>query len=134
MYISKKNREIVKYTFEGKCAYTGTELLSDWQVDHVNPLRRDWWLSNSAINKENHNLKNLYPAQRVVNNYKSSMNLEQFRNFMTDFHLRIAKLPKNPKTEKSIKHKANMLEIAKLFDITVDRPFSGKFYFETLKS
>lgn len=26
MYISKKNREIIKQKFGGKCAYTGTEL------------------------------------------------------------------------------------------------------------
>ena len=60
------------------------------------------------------------------------MNLELFREFMTDFHIRISKLPKNPKTEKSIKRKAYMLEIAKLFNITTDKAFSGKFYFETL--
>lgn len=26
----------------------------------------------------------------------------------------------------------DMLEVAELFDITPDKPFSGKFYFETL--
>jgi hypothetical protein len=44
--------------------------------------------------------------------------------------LRLAKLPKCPKTEKSIKRKEYMLKIAKYFDITPECPFSGKFYFE----
>ena len=131
MYISKKDRELIKNMFDGKCAYTGTELLSDWQIDHVNPLRRNWWLNNSALFKENHNLKNMFPTQRIINQYKHSMDLEQFRNFMKYFHIRISKLPKNPKTEKSIKRKNNMLKIAEVFDITPDKPFLGKFYFET---
>jgi len=132
MYISNKDREIVRNLFYGKCAYTGTELLPDWQVDHVKAVRRNWWLNNSAMFEENHNLQNMLPAQRIVNHYKHSMDLEQFRTFMKDFHIRISKLPKNPKIEKSIKRKAYMLEISRLFDITTDKAFSGRFYFETL--
>ena len=132
MYISKKNRELVNNRFGGKCAYTGTDLLPDWQVDHVNPVVRNWW-DNTSLSPENHNIDNLLPAQRVVNHYKHSMDLEQFREFMKDFHLRIAKLPKNPKVQKSIRRKAYMLEIAGLFGITPDKAFSGKFYFELLR-
>lgn len=130
MYISKKNREIVKNKFDGKCAYTGTELLSDWQVDHAKAVRRNWWLNNSAMFEQNHNLNNMLPAQRIINHYKHSMDLEQFRVFMKDFNIRISKLPKNPKIEKSIKRKAYMLEIARLFGITPDKPFSGIFWYE----
>jgi 5-methylcytosine-specific restriction endonuclease McrA len=61
MYISKKNRELVKNMFGGKCAYTGTDLLPDWQVDHVSPIRRNWWLNNSALFEENHILENMIP-------------------------------------------------------------------------
>ncbi len=132
MYISKKNRELVRNMFDGKCAYTGTELQSDWQIDHVKPVRRNWRLNNSAIFAENHKLENMLPSQRIINHYKHSMDLEQFRNFMKDFHIRISKLPKNPKTEKSIKRKAYMLEVARLFDITPEKAFSGRFYFEML--
>lgn len=132
MYISKKDRELIKQKFGGKCAYTGTDLLPDWQVDHVKALHRNVWLNNKPRFKENHNLENMFPCQRIVNNYKYADNLENFRNFMKDFHLRIKKLPKSPKKEKSIKHKKNMLEIAELFGITPDKPFSGKFYFETI--
>lgn len=133
MYISKKDRLLIKNKFAGKCAYSGTELLPDWQVDHVDPLVRNWWLNNSAIFPNAHTLGNMVPSQRRINNYKHSMSLSQFREFMQGFHIRIAKLPKNPKTQKSIKHKANMLQIANLFGITPDEPFSGKFYFETIE-
>jgi hypothetical protein len=132
MHISKKNRELIKKMFDGKCAYTGTELQLDWQIDHVEAVRRNWWLSNSAMLERNHKLENMMPSQRIVNHYKHSMNLEQFRSFMKDFHIRISKLPKSIKSEKTIKRKAYMLEIAKLFDITTDKAFSGRFYFETL--
>ena len=51
MYISKKNREIIKQKFNGKCAYSGTNLEPDWQVEHIKPVRRDWW-TNTAVNEE----------------------------------------------------------------------------------
>ena len=132
MYISKKDRELIKQKFGGKCAYTGTELLSDWQVDHVSPVRRNMWLNNTPRFGENHNLENMIPTQRLVTHYKRFRDLGQFKEFMVDFHVRISKLPKNPRTEKGAKKKKYMLEIAELFGVTPDKPFSGKFYFETL--
>ncbi len=132
MYISKKDREIIKNKFGGKCAYTGTELKNDWQVDHVQPLLRNWW-TNTAMLEKNHNIENMFPCQKIVNHYKGSLDLETFRTwFLGGLHERLKKLPKNPKVEKSIKKKAYLLEVARLFDITPDKPFSGKFYFETL--
>jgi hypothetical protein len=134
MYISKKDRELIKMKFGGKCAYTGTDLMDDWQVDHMQAVRRNWFLKNSAMFEDNHNLNNMIPCQRIINHYKHSMNLNEFRDFMVYFHERIGKLPKNPKTEKSIKHKLYMLEVARLFDITPEKPFNGVFYFEMLKN
>ena len=132
MYISKKTRELVKNKYNGRCAYTGTILQNDWQIDHANPLIRNWFDNNKPIFTENHNENNMLPTQKLINHYKHSMDLEQFRFFMKNFHLRIAKLPKNPKTEKSQKRKKYMNKIAMLFDITEIKPFNGKFYFETL--
>jgi len=132
MYISKKNREIIKQKFGGKCAYTGTDLLPDWQVDHVSPVMRNWW-TNTAMMENNHNIDNMVPCQKIVNHYKGSLDLETFRNwFLGGLHERLKKLPKNPKVEKSHKKKAYLLEVARLFDIQPDKPFSGVFYFETL--
>ncbi len=133
MYISRKTRDEVKMKYGGKCAYSGTELLPDWQVDHVEPVRRNWWMPGSALQEDNHNTQNMIPSQKIINHYKHSMSFNEFREFMMTFHERIAKLPKKPIVEKSIKRKAYMLEVARLFDITPDKPFKGKFYFETIK-
>ena len=132
MYISKKDREIIKQKFGGKCAYTGTEIKDDWQVDHVEPLIRNWW-TNTVMFEDNHKLDNMFPVQKIVNHYKGSLDLETFRNwYLGGLHERLKKLPKNPKVEKSRKKKAYLLEVASLFGISEDVPFSGKFYFETL--
>lgn len=131
MYISKKDREIVRQKFGGRCAYSGTKLEDDWQVDHVKPVRRNWF-SNGALFEEDHKLNNMLPAQKIINHYKHSLSLEEFRNwYLKDLHKRLKKLPKNPRTEKSAKKKAYMLRVASYFGITEDKPFSGKFYFET---
>ena len=63
MYISKKDREIIKNKFGGKCAYTGTELKDDWQVDHVNPIVRNWWDGTCIFEKEHH-IDNMFPCQK----------------------------------------------------------------------
>ena len=134
MYISKKDREIIRQKFNGKCAYTGTKLLPDWEVDHVKAVRRNWF-SKGALFENEHQLGNMFPCQRIVNNYKGSLDLEDFRTWLLGgLHERLKNLPKNPNTEKSIKRKAYLLEIARLFDITPDKPFSGVFYFEKINN
>ena len=69
MYISKKEREIVKNKFGGKCAYTGTELKDDWQVDHIKPVVRNWFSKGAVFEKEHH-IDNMFPCQKIVNHYK----------------------------------------------------------------
>jgi len=129
MYISKKDRAIIKQKFDGKCAYTGTELKDDWQVEHINPIRRNWW-ENSALFEKDHKTENMVPCQRIVNHYKHSLTLEDYRKRLLMLHERLKKLPKNPRTDKGKKRKAYMLEVAELFGVTEDKPFSGIFYFE----
>lgn len=129
MYISKKDRAIIKQKFDGKCAYTGTELKDDWQVEHIKPIRRNWW-ENSALFEKDHRIDNMVPVQRIVNHYKHSLTLEDYRKRLLMLHERLKKLPKNPRTDKGKKRKAYMLEVAELFGVTEDKPFSGIFYFE----
>ena len=132
MYISKKDREFIKQKFGGKCAYSGTELEPDWQVDHIIPVVRNWW-TNTAMFEDAHNLDNMVPVQKLINHYKGSIRLEEFRSWLLGgLHIRLKKVPKNPRTEKGEKKKAYILKIASYFGITEDTPFSGKFYFETL--
>ena len=128
-YISKKDRELIRQKFGGKCAYSGTILEDDWQVDHIKPLRR--FLGQHE--KKNHNTENMVPVQRIINHYKGPRDLETFREwFLGGLHIRLRTLPKHPRTEKSIRHKKYMIEVAGFFGITENKPFGGKFYFETI--
>lgn len=132
MYISKKTREIIKNKYGGKCAYTGTDLKDDWQVDHVKPVIRNPF-SSDAIFPEEHHIDNMVPCQKIVNHYKGNLNIEEFRRwYLMGLHDRLKKLPKNPKAQKSIRRKAYLLEVASLFGISHDKPFCGKFFFETI--
>ncbi len=130
--ITKAERELIKNKFWGKCAYSGTELKDDWQVDHISPIIRNWF-ARGAQNEGLHHLGNMVPCQRIINHYKGSLSLEEFRSwYLGGLSLRLCNLPKNPKTEKSKKRKAYLIEVADLFGITETKQFSGKFYFETL--
>lgn len=132
MYISKKNRELIKMKFGGKCAYSGTELESDWQIDHIKPVVRHWF-SGTITAKDNDCLENMIPVQKLINHYKHSLDLHEFRTWLLGgLHIRLKKVPKNPRTEKGLKRKKYILKIAKYFDITEQKPFNGKFYFETI--
>jgi len=99
----------------------------------VHPVVRNWMLKNNPATFENaHNIDNMVPAQRIINHYKHSISIEEYRERLIKLHLRLKKMPKNTRTEKGARRKAYMLEIARFFDITPDKPFSGKFYFETI--
>lgn len=130
--ISEKDKEIIKNKFGGKCAYTGRNLADDWQIDHKISQR----LFKIGKEKGNPNsIDNLYPSLKIVNHYKRALPLEVFRNwFLCELHERLKKLPRNPKTEKGIKRKKYLLAVAEVFGISEDKPFNGKFYFETLKN
>ena len=125
-----KRDEIYK-KYGGKCAYTGKELSDDWQIDHIIPKCLTLQQHHNIID---HNDKdNVVPCKSIINHYKRGYDLEQFRQYMLTFHLRLAKLPKNPRTDKTKKRIIYMNTIAELFDITIDKPFDGVFYFEKLE-
>ncbi len=129
-YISKKKREIIKQKYGGLCAYSGTPLLPDWQVEHIQPLVRNLY-DGSPTFPQAHCDENLVPVQKIINHYKGSLDLETFRTwFLGGLHERLRKLPKNPKTQKSHNKKRYLLQVASFFDISESKPFSGVFYFE----
>lgn len=138
------DRQAVFNKFNGLCGYSGTTLEDDWQVDHIFPKHFMHWLKSSRmceiyninITDINH-IDNLIPAQRIINHYKGGLFLNELRGIgsygLQSLHTRIAKLPKNPKTEKSITRKRNMFKLASYFNITPENnPFDGWFYFEKL--
>jgi len=116
-----KMRDLIYQKYGGRCAYTGSPLKSDWQVDHVVPKR----LGGTD------DIDNLMPAQRIINHYKRALSLDDFRSlWLADLHKRLKRLPKKPRVERSVRRKAYLLEVADLFGITPEQPFSGRFYFE----
>ena len=127
--ISKKKREEVKNKFGGLCAYSGTPLEDDWQVDHLKPIVRNWWDGTCNFEKD-HVEDNMIPSQKLINHYKSSMSLEDFRDRMLTLHERLASLPKNPRTERSVKRIRYLQRIGEYFGVTPNTPFDGVFYFE----
>jgi hypothetical protein len=127
-------RERIYNKFGGLCAYSGTPLEADWQIEHINPVVRNCF-SKGMMFKDSDNEENMVPVQKLINHYKHSMTLEEFRRwYLGGMHNRLKKLPKNPISDKNIKRKAYMLKIAAYFGITENNPFSGVFYFETITS
>lgn len=128
---NKERRQRIYNKFGGLCAYSGTPLEDDWQIDHVRPIARNW--DGIARFKDDDCEENMFPTQKLINHYKHSLSLEDFRTlYLGGLHERLKKLPKNPRTEKSRKRKEYKMRIAGYFGITPDRPFSGTFYFEKI--
>lgn len=127
---NKSKRELIKNKFGGLCAYSGTPLEDDWQADHIIPVNRDL-ITNEITKKQNDNIDNIVPVQRIINHYKHSLDLETFRTWLLGgLHIRLQKLPKNTKSERAIKKKQYLTKVASYFGIDENTPFSGKFYFE----
>lgn len=123
-------REQIFNKFDGRCAYSGTVLESDWQIDHVIPVVR---IGGKMIHRSNDCLENMMPVQKLINHYKHSYTLNDLRYLLSSLHIRLSKLPKNPRTDKGRKRKEYLLKVASYFGITENKQFSGVFYFETLK-
>lgn len=131
--MNKNKRQLIYNKFNGLCAYTGKPLGDDWQVDHMISKRFALCRAGEYLETDINSFDNLIPALRIVNHYKRAFELEGFRQYMLTFHLRLAKLPKNPLVKSSVRRKEYMYKVADAFEITVDKPFCGIFYFETLK-
>lgn len=129
--LSKKIRQEVYDKFEGKCAYTGVLLPNDWQVDHVIPkfLMEECYGATVTADVIN-NIDNLLPALAIVNHYKRGLDLEGFREYMNNFHNRLAKLPKRTSVERTKNRIVYMNKVAEVFGIDNNNPFCGVFWFE----
>lgn len=125
------NRGEIYKKYGGRCAYTGKELGDEWQIDHIIPKCLTLQKCHQII--DHNDIANLVPTFSIINHYKRGFALEPFRQYMLTFHLRLAKLPKKPRTEKTKKRIIYMNKIANLFDITPEKAFDGIFYFEKLE-
>jgi len=135
--MKKSDRQKIFDKYGGRCAYCGIELIDKWQVDHA-VSKQYWFMIDETNPKAVNNIENLMPACVPCNHYKGSLCIEPFsyhrgfRNYMKDFHLRLAKLPKKTRVKATENRKAYMQDIADRYGITPDKPFNGIFYFETL--
>lgn len=121
-------REAIYNKYNGRCAYSGTPLEDDWQIDHFIPKRS---YMKPYFNIGMNDIKNLMPTQKLINHYKRGLTIDKFRNdWLGGLHKRLGKLPKNPRTNKGQRRKDYMLKIAKYFGITENNPFRGIFYYE----
>ncbi|WP_312107703.1 HNH endonuclease signature motif containing protein [Lachnoclostridium sp.] len=78
--IPKATRLKVYEKCNGHCAYCGCELeYKDMQVEHVKPL--------SICGADQ--IENMLPACRSCNHYKSTLDLEGFRKYLSGLHKRM---------------------------------------------
>jgi hypothetical protein len=67
--------------YAGRCAYCGDEItLKQMQIDHIKPLYRGHDVN--ARFKGTDTIDNMHPSCRFCNNWKSVMNIEEFREQM----------------------------------------------------
>lgn len=133
--MKKELRQKIFDKYNGLCAYTGNPLGGDWQVDHKMSIRKANFIAKTrGVVVEYNSIDNLVPTIGIINHYKRGLDLDGFRSYMMEFHIRLSRLPKNTKVERTKNRIKYMNEIASLFDITPDKPFNGKFYFETIFS
>jgi len=129
MALSKKQRQRIFDKFGGKCSYCGCDLKKGWHVDHAEPLMRisNWDRDKGKFvqtgecqNPEREIEDNYMPACASCNIAKSTLNIEDFRAFITRF---IESLNKY-----SVQYK-----IAKRYGLIKETGIKLKFYFETLQ-
>lgn len=78
--IPKKTRQKVYEKCNGHCAYCGCELeYKDMQVEHMKPL---------SIGGTD-TIDNMLPSCRSCNHYKSTLDLEHFRRYLSGLHERM---------------------------------------------
>lgn len=82
--IPKKMRLLLYEKYNHKCAYCGCDLeYKDMQIDHIESVYANMDIGQTMTTEEMYSEKNLMPACRQCNFYKSSMDLETFRKRLT---------------------------------------------------
>jgi hypothetical protein len=107
--MKKELRQKVWNKYNKRCAYCGTELeYKQLQVDHIDAK----YLGGSD------ELNNYNPSCRGCNFYKSTFTIDGFRTQLKSLHERLFKI--------------FIVKMAVRYGILSYKPFSDKFYFETL--
>lgn len=80
-------RENVYKKSNGHCWYCGDKLQKGWHTDHFLPIGRN--PDKTVNNPENDNFDNLVPACASCNIMKSDMDIESFRELISNFVKRL---------------------------------------------
>ena len=132
MYLSTRQRNKIKLLYGGKCAYSGTKLELNWQIDHVKPLLRN---SHTGLidYPSNNNINNLVPCQALINHYKGPAPLEIFREYLVpDISQLLRSFHRQPRTSSEQQYYNYISALAKYFGIAIDSEWNGIFYFELI--
>jgi len=126
----EERRELVLAKYNGRCAYSGTILERDWQIDHWMPIGRIGW-NEIYRHPERENIDNLVPAQKLINHHKKNLLPEEYKHKkLKNLHKFLLELPRQSYSERQIRRKNYYLQIADYFDIRIDKPFDMSFYYE----
>ena len=126
--ISKALRDKVYEKYDGRCAYSGKYLDDDWQIDHMYPKSKE--ISPLLRIKSHNDFENLMPVCGIINAFKKDKDIADFKRNVLELHKELKKLPSKPQSKKKELHAKSIMQICELFDITTEKPFSGKFFFE----
>lgn len=106
--IPKSIRTTIYLMYNGHCAYCGKQIdYKDMQVDHAKPLRI------GGID----DISNYMPACKSCNHYKATLDIEQFRKYLSEIHKRLMR--------DSVPY-----QVAERFGIVKHMSDNVKFYFE----
>ena len=118
--ISPKVRIALWEKYNHRCAYCGCNLeYKDMQIDHIRSVYANTDYQQTMTEEEMYSKDNLLPACRQCNFYKSSMDLEKFRERLSD-------------TLMSNLRKTFQYRLAMKYGLIEEHVKPVKFYFEQL--
>lgn len=118
--IPQKVRVALWEKYNHRCAYCGCKLdYRDMQIDHIRSVYANTDYKQTMTEEEMYSEDNLLPACRQCNFYKSSMDLEKFRERLSD-------------TLMSNLQKTFQYRLALKYGLIEERIEPIKFYFEQL--
>ena len=115
--LTAKERLKVYEKCKGHCAYCGCEIpFKEFHVDHVKCLRKYEYMDEMEVD----GIANMLPACKSCNLYKSTFDLEQFREWVQEIPKRLAR-------------DVSTYSIGIRFGLIQENQEPIKFYFEKLQ-
>lgn len=123
MKLTEQQRLKIRDKYKGKCAYCGCELPNRWQVDHIEPIFRNWTDKDMELHTKRErgkdSMDNYNPSCPRCNRWKSTFTIEQFRR---EISMQIERL----------KRDSPQFRLSMDYDMIKETKQEVKFYFESL--